>query len=38
VGDEVQDEALAGFTAEEAEQFGEMLQRVRVNLGLLVER
>jgi DNA-binding MarR family transcriptional regulator len=38
VGDEVQDEALAGFAAEEAEQFGEMLQRVRVNLGLLVER
>lgn len=38
VGDEVQDEALAGFTQEEAEQFGEMLQRVRANLGLLVER
>lgn len=38
VGDEVQTEALAGFTAAEAEQFIEMLQRVRANLGPLVER
>ncbi|MFD1554572.1 MarR family winged helix-turn-helix transcriptional regulator [Paraburkholderia silviterrae] len=38
VGDEVQAEALAGFTPEEAEQFGQMLQRVRANLGALVER
>lgn len=38
VGDEVQVEALAGFTPEEAKQFGEMLQRVRANLGPLVER
>ena len=38
VGDEVQAEALAGFTPEEAEQFSGMLQRVRANLGLLVER
>jgi DNA-binding MarR family transcriptional regulator len=38
VGDEVQAEALAGFTPEEAEQFSQMLQRVRANLGPLVER
>ncbi|CAB3791401.1 MarR family transcriptional regulator [Paraburkholderia sp. A2WS-5] len=38
VGDEVQAEALAGFTPEEAEQFSRMLQRVRANLGALVER
>ncbi|SEI88163.1 transcriptional regulator, MarR family [Paraburkholderia tropica] len=38
VGDEVQDEALAGFTPEEAEQFSNMLQRVRGNLSALVER
>jgi DNA-binding MarR family transcriptional regulator len=38
VGDEVQAEALAGFTLEEAEQFSAMLQRVRANLGALVER
>jgi len=38
VGDEVQAEALAGFTPAEAEQFGRMLQRVRANLGALVER
>jgi len=38
VGDEVAAEALAGFTPEEAEQFSEMLQRVRANLGPLVER
>lgn len=37
VGDEVQAEALAGFTQEEAEQFSAMLQRVRTNL-MLVER
>lgn len=38
VGDEVAAEALAGFTPEEAEQFSAMLQRVRANLGPLVER
>ncbi|MDR3096099.1 MAG: MarR family transcriptional regulator [Paraburkholderia sp.] len=38
VGDEVHTEALAGFTPEEAEQFSRMLQRVRANLGALVER
>ncbi|HKT95722.1 MAG TPA: MarR family transcriptional regulator [Paraburkholderia sp.] len=38
VGDEVQAEALAGFTPDEAEQFSRMLQRVRANLGALVER
>ncbi|MCG5075569.1 MarR family winged helix-turn-helix transcriptional regulator [Paraburkholderia tagetis] len=38
VGDEVQAEALSGFTPEEAEQFGLMLQRVRANLGALIER
>lgn len=38
VGDEVANEALAGFTPEEAEQFSAMLQRVRENLGPLVER
>lgn len=38
VGDEVAVEALAGFTPEEAEQFSAMLQRVRANLGPLVER
>ncbi|HTH62149.1 MAG TPA: MarR family transcriptional regulator [Paraburkholderia sp.] len=38
VGDEVAAEALAGFTPEEAEQFSTMLQRVRANLGPLVER
>ncbi|WP_322030941.1 MarR family transcriptional regulator [Paraburkholderia sp. J76] len=38
VGDEVQAEALAGFTPEEAAQFSAMLQRVRANLGALVER
>jgi len=38
VGDEVAAEALAGFTPDEAEQFSAMLQRVRANLGPLVER
>ncbi|WP_293034676.1 hypothetical protein [Paraburkholderia sp.] len=38
VGDEAQTEALAGFTPEEAEQFSQMLQRVRANPGPLVER
>jgi len=38
VGDEVAAEALAGFTAEETRLFSAMLQRVRVNLGPLVER
>lgn len=38
VGDEVAAEALAGFTPEEAAQFSAMLQRVRTNLGPLVER
>ena len=38
VGDEVAAEALAGFTPEEVEQFSGMLQRVRANLGPLVER
>ncbi|PXW22427.1 MarR family winged helix-turn-helix transcriptional regulator [Paraburkholderia caballeronis] len=38
VGDEVAAEALAGFTPEEADQFSAMLQRVRSNLGPLVER
>ena len=38
VGDDVQAEALAGFTPEEAELFSAMLQRVRANLGALVER
>lgn len=38
VGDAVSAEALVGFTPEEADQFSSMLQRVRANLGPLVER
>ncbi len=38
VGDKVALEALDGFTPEEAEHFNLMLQRVRKNLGPLVER
>jgi len=38
IGDEMQAEALAGFTPEEAELFSNMLERVRANLGPLVER
>jgi len=38
IGDDMQAEALAGFTSEEAELFSKMLERVRANLGPLVER
>jgi DNA-binding MarR family transcriptional regulator len=38
VGDEVAEEALAGLSVQEREQLIGLLQRVRVNLGTLVDR
>ena len=38
VGDEVAEEALAGLGAQEREQLIRLLQRVRVNLGTIVDR